>query len=1283
MKRRILIGAAMVPGMLLLFMGAIAFWLVATTSGARFVVDKALGIHDKAAPGSIEIAEVEGRLWDSLVLRGIVARNRQGHPLLEADSLALLWRPRALLNRELEIRELRLGSVRLHETEQGFAAASDLAPESESPKPSSGMDLPLRITVAAQLERLEIERHDKEPLPPVTRIFLLAHGEGSRLSIERFAASFAGGQLLLARTELDTQARSASGFVRAARWTEALSPFVDQDLPAGIDVEGEFSWEDSEVLATLTVRDGFAELATAEIAGLIEPRLELKAAFAAEIDTLSYWFGIGPAWGMLNGQARLTGTLPEDWALQATLRCPDCGVSELGQLSLCLSGKANAAGRLEADARLLALLSPTGAHGLAVGSCRGRQEDLTCSVSADLRDALLGTVNVRGLQLAADAHLAESMTIDLKSARVAIDKDVYRLLQPARIVVAQEEVEVSGLAIALFGGRIEASGRVGFDLSGDLRISASRLNLAHLTRFVPRSALTGEIRSLDLRLRGDLEQPRVKLSMRMRNLAWDSWGLGHGQLEGSWSRNTLDGSLALRGRAATSLSTKVSLPLLWHPSTRSVELSRTSSFQGFLDAQGVDLALVELAREDWNISGRVDARAELEGTLAKPHGTLSAAMRGMKLEEIDPRLEGTADLSAQLAIDSHAVRGEIGAEARRLAWDGQKIGGVKARADIEPQETTVSIAWRPPAQGRGRARVAVPLTLDPSNTAQPATLNWNDGAEVSFEVDDLSLRPWMQRQPELTGANATVTTRGAGTLRGERLDFSAMVLGQLDHPRLGAAGLRVEIDANEAEQFARAWVRHNMGQSIKLEAWAGADIAALTRRELDFTQVPFSASGVLRHFDMALLSPFLPQDVHDLRGSASGRAQVEGTWSAPTFSGRLDLASGEVTVVPLLARLKDIEAAIVLDAESIVLERLFMRSGAGTAEASGRLIMSGLSPQTGNAQLELRRFPLARPGLPRSVIDTTVKTHFDASGAEARLKVDLSGSSVEVATELERAPASLPTSDSIRFIDTPPEVSSTQVSSVSQAMVKPLHLSIDIGQPIHISGRGIAMSWGGRLTMRERNGSPQVEGRITSDRGRFELLGKNFRLERGEISLPSSAVIDPYLDLVASTEVDATRVEARLRGRLSRPDISFTSDPPLTQPRILALLLTGRADTGEGGDGFDNDKVRTKAASLLVAFSNPALEQRLAPRLHVDRIKVGLGERADEPIVGVGKWLSQKLYVESVYHHNAPSDENRATARVEYHFKPRWSVETYYGDANVGGVDLFWTKKFAIDPSAD
>ena len=95
-----------------------------------------------------------------------------------------------------------------------------------------------------------------------------------------------------------------------------------------------------------------------------------------------------------------------------------------------------------------------------------------------------------------------------------------------------------------------------------------------------------------------------------------------------------------------------------------------------------------------------------------------------------------------------------------------------------------------------------------------------------------------------------------------------------------------------------------------------------------------------------------------------------------------------------------------------------------------------------------------------------------------------------------------------------------------------------------------------------------------------------------------------------------------------------------------------------------------------MAFNNPTLERQLNYRLGVDRIGVGMGSSMDEPILAVGKRLGRHFYVETEYHHNAPSTENRAGGRVEYYIDPRWSIETSYGDANKGGIDLYWRKRF-------
>ena len=71
------------------------------------------------------------------------------------------------------------------------------------------------------------------------------------------------------------------------------------------------------------------------------------------------------------------------------------------------------------------------------------------------------------------------------------------------------------------------------------------------------------------------------------------------------------------------------------------------------------------------------------------------------------------------------------------------------------------------------------------------------------------------------------------------------------------------------------------------------------------------------------------------------------------------------------------------------------------------------------------------------------------------------------------------------------------------------------------------------------------------------------------------------------------------------------------------------------------------------------------------------GDTVEQPIVAVGKRVAPKLYLETRYHHNAPMGENRAELHLQYEIKaPSWSVETFIGDAAMGGVELWWRKRF-------
>jgi hypothetical protein len=61
-------------------------------------------------------------------------------------------------------------------------------------------------------------------------------------------------------------------------------------------------------------------------------------------------------------------------------------------------------------------------------------------------------------------------------------------------------------------------------------------------------------------------------------------------------------------------------------------------------------------------------------------------------------------------------------------------------------------------------------------------------------------------------------------------------------------------------------------------------------------------------------------------------------------------------------------------------------------------------------------------------------------------------------------------------------------------------------------------------------------------------------------------------------------------------------------------------------------------------------------------------------VLSVGKRISEDLYVETAMRVNAKRGKNRVEARIEYEIAPHWTVETFFGDAAVGGVDLFWEK---------
>ncbi|MEZ4600812.1 MAG: translocation/assembly module TamB domain-containing protein [Syntrophotaleaceae bacterium] len=77
--------------MVLVLVGGAAFWLLATTGGARWLVGKLTAMTDQ----QVSVAQVKGSLSDTLILSGIEARYPEMR--VDLDRLKVSWRPGALL----------------------------------------------------------------------------------------------------------------------------------------------------------------------------------------------------------------------------------------------------------------------------------------------------------------------------------------------------------------------------------------------------------------------------------------------------------------------------------------------------------------------------------------------------------------------------------------------------------------------------------------------------------------------------------------------------------------------------------------------------------------------------------------------------------------------------------------------------------------------------------------------------------------------------------------------------------------------------------------------------------------------------------------------------------------------------------------------------------------------------------------------------------------------------------------------------------------------------------
>nr|WP_283254843.1 translocation/assembly module TamB domain-containing protein [Luteimonas galliterrae] len=362
-----------------------------------------------------------------------------------------------------------------------------------------------------------------------------------------------------------------------------------------------------------------------------------------------------------------------------------------------------------------------------------------------------------------------------------------------------------------------------------------------------------------------------------------------------------------------------------------------------------------------------------------------------------------------------------------------------------------------------------------------------------------------------------------------------------------------------------------------------------------------------RLFWLELFSPDLVRP----EGLIEGHVSLSGTRAKPALGGEADLTNFKGELPALGLNLS--EGRMRLDALPDGSARISgsVKTGEGALTVEGGLSWYG---QATPLQLNIRGEnvlvadtsqlrAVANPNLQFGIVDKTMQLRGEVTVPSADI-------------DLERLEMGVSASADVVVLD--PEDPEEAPSSPLD-----MDLAVVLGDDVNMKGFGLTGKIGGRMQVRARPGREMVaNGRLDVD-GKYKAYGQQLDITRGELSWSNSIVSDPIINIRAERHVGDVTAGIDVTGRAQAPRAQVWSDPAMQRSEAMAYLVLGRSL--EGATGGEAQQV--DAASAALAAGSGVLASQLGAKLGFDDAGVSQSRALGGSVVGVGKYLSPRLYV--------------------------------------------------------
>jgi translocation and assembly module TamB len=331
-----------------------------------------------------------------------------------------------------------------------------------------------------------------------------------------------------------------------------------------------------------------------------------------------------------------------------------------------------------------------------------------------------------------------------------------------------------------------------------------------------------------------------------------------------------------------------------------------------------------------------------------------------------------------------------------------------------------------------------------------------------------------------------------------------------------------------------------------------------------------------------------------------------GTLTQPSFSGSMQLKRVAMALNDLPNGISNLNGELVFD--------------------QNRLQIRNLVGMTGGGQLKLTGFLAYQQGL---------YGDFTATGKDIRVRYRGISATADTTLHLLGSQSNMLLSGSAqitRFI-IGPNVDFASFAPSPAANVPPdptapsshVRLDVHIFSAPQLDFQNSYAQLAGSVDLRIRGtvAQPAILGRINITDGTANFAGTTYTLQRGQIFFTNPVMIEPIIDIDATTRVEEYDITIGMHGSINNLTPTFRSEPPLAQADVISLLALGR--TQEEQALYSNQEQSIGANPATNALLGGALNAAVGSR--VEKLFGGGSVKIDPTYVGTVGSSSARITV--------------------------------------------------------